>query len=521
MSNDALLLRRYTEEHSEPAFRELVQRHLPLVYSSALRRCNGNTHAAADVAQRVFIALAQQARFLMRHAVLTAWLYATTRNIAVDFVRAEQRRHAHEQLAHTMQEIVSPAEASADWNQLRPVLEHIMDELGDADREAVLLRFFDQRSFAEIGAALKVSEDAARMRTDRALDKLRALLAKRGIASTSTALALVLANQAVGTVPAGLAADITGASLLGAAAAAPAGLVAATIAFMTATKTAAVMGVAALIAITTAVYQSIEARSSAAMLATTNKEYVAARVRLEGLRDQSRTAELTLAEREKAVAQLAAMKSVASGPKLAAEAKTEAANQQKALQDFLDNDPELQILKRHSTHAWFIMSHSALLRSIGFTDQQIEQAVAMMTLARQQEDAQRAAGVKPIRTGPPFIGEFRAAFGDAAADRFLEYSKTRWGDGDAIVRSVASALYHTEEPLRADQVKRLSGILEAAKITDETTRKLVFDWDRVLSEAEPMLSPTQLRGLSAQAANARVAAMWAAASRDASATARK
>jgi RNA polymerase sigma factor (sigma-70 family) len=218
MTDDAALLRRYAEERSEPAFAEFVQRHLGLVYGAALRRCGGDEHRAAEVAQRVFTSVARRATALARHDALTGWLYAATRNAALNLLRAERRRRAREREAQTMTELVTASTPAVDWDRLRPVLDAAMDELNDRDREAVLLRFFEGRAFAEVGTKLRLTENPPRMRTDRALAKLRARLAKRGITSTSAALALALANQAGVAAPAGLAASVTGAAVAGAGA---------------------------------------------------------------------------------------------------------------------------------------------------------------------------------------------------------------------------------------------------------------------------------------------------------------
>jgi RNA polymerase sigma factor (sigma-70 family) len=247
MNDDAALLRRYAENRDEPAFAELVRRHLNLVYSAALRRLGGDTHRAADVSQHVFTALARDAQKLSNHAVLTAWLYTATRHAAIDVIRTEQRRRAREQEASAMQNLLSPPGSDVDWVKLRPVLDEVMDELSDADRTAVLLRFFEQRSFAEIGAALAVGEDAARMRVERALDKLHGLLAPRGVTSTAAALATVLANQAVVAAPAGLVATITSVAQAGAGATGGAVAAAKIFTYMSTTKIMA--GVAGIIAV--------------------------------------------------------------------------------------------------------------------------------------------------------------------------------------------------------------------------------------------------------------------------------
>ena len=114
-----------------------------------------------------------------------------------------------------MNALLSDSDPAADWERLRPTIDDAIQELGERDREAVLLRFFENRPFAEIGAVLRVSEDAARMRVERALDRLRDAFARRGVTSTGTALAAILASQAGVAAPAGLAGAITGAALAG------------------------------------------------------------------------------------------------------------------------------------------------------------------------------------------------------------------------------------------------------------------------------------------------------------------
>jgi RNA polymerase sigma factor (sigma-70 family) len=234
-SKDAELLRAYADEKSEPAFGELVRRHVNLVYSVALRQCGGDAHLAEDVAQRVFTDLARKARSLSGHAVLGGWLYRSAQFAASDVVRAERRRRAREQEAHAMEETNRPDSAAghADWQKLAPVLDQAIGELAAPDRDAVVLRFFEGRPFAEIGATLRLSDDAARMRVERALDKLRVALERRGITSTTVALGIALANQAAATAPVGVAASVTTAALAGAALSGGAG---ASLAFLTMSK---------------------------------------------------------------------------------------------------------------------------------------------------------------------------------------------------------------------------------------------------------------------------------------------
>jgi RNA polymerase sigma factor (sigma-70 family) len=214
MTDDSTLLRRFAADRSEEAFAEVVRRNLNLVYSTALRK-TGDAHLAEDVSQKVFALLARKAGVLGRHPALVGWLYTTTHYTAAKTMRAERRRRTREQEAQVMQDLISAPAPTADWERLRPVLDDAMQKLNQRDREAVLLRFFENRPFVEVGARQGVSENAARMRVDRALEKLHALLARQGVTSTTAALTLLLADHAVVAAPAGLATAVSGAAVAG------------------------------------------------------------------------------------------------------------------------------------------------------------------------------------------------------------------------------------------------------------------------------------------------------------------
>ena len=208
MPDDATLLRRYARDHSEEAFAELVRRHLDLVYSAALRHVRGDVHRAQDITQTVFTDLARKAALLSNRSMIAGWLYLSTHHAAAQLMRTEQRRQAREQEAHLMNENAGRPAPEIDWEQLHPVLDETIRNLSQPDREAVLLRFFEQRPFAEIGAVLRLNEDSARKRVDRALEKLRAGLASRGVTSSTASLSLVIANQAIVAAPAALATKV-------------------------------------------------------------------------------------------------------------------------------------------------------------------------------------------------------------------------------------------------------------------------------------------------------------------------
>ena len=210
--NDSDLLQAYVETKSEDAFAELVRRHLDFVFSAALRQVGGDTHLAQDVAQTVFNDLARKADSLSSRTVLSGWLYTSARFAAAKIVRTEQRRRARERESDLMNP--PPDQDNApDWDRLQTVLDDAMHDLKETDRDAVLLRYFNGCSFEDVGEKIGVSADGARMRVDRALEKLRKCLAKRGVVSSSAALAVVLAQQTITAAPAGLAAVVTSSAL--------------------------------------------------------------------------------------------------------------------------------------------------------------------------------------------------------------------------------------------------------------------------------------------------------------------
>lgn len=211
MNEDTSLLLAYAAERSEAAFAELVRRHLPLVYAAALRQVGGDAHLAQDVAQTVFIDLARKAP-LPRGTVLAGWLHTAAHFAAAKAVRTAQRRREREQHADSMHPDPDPEPA---WSAVRPVLDDALQSLRPTDRNALLLRFFESRSFSQIGDALEVTENAARMRVDRALERLQTQLARRGITSSAAALAVALTGRAVADVPATLAGQITAHALAG------------------------------------------------------------------------------------------------------------------------------------------------------------------------------------------------------------------------------------------------------------------------------------------------------------------
>ncbi len=199
MMEDWQLLREYAAGGSETAFRELMERHLDFVYATAHRRL-GDAHAAEDVCQAVFCLLARKAAQLKPSGPLVGWLYQTAYFMAARHQLVEHRRLRREHAA--ADSIVEAGAGETSWETIAPVLDEAMQQLPEPERQLLLLRFFKGTSFSETGRTMGISEDAARMRVNRTLDKLRELLQQRGITSTTAALALVLEQKAVEAAPA-------------------------------------------------------------------------------------------------------------------------------------------------------------------------------------------------------------------------------------------------------------------------------------------------------------------------------
>ena len=214
-ANDMDLVREYATRNSEPAFETLVRRHVSLVYSVALRQA-GNPAQAEEITQAVFLILARKAARLRPDTVLAAWLHETARFASASFLRGESRRRRREQEAY-MQSQFQESSADPAWEQLAPLLDEAIGHLGKADRNAVVLRFFQNKSAREIAAALNVHESAAQKRLNRAVEKLRAYFLKRGVAVSAGALIGALSVNSVHGAPSHLAASVMAASAKGTA----------------------------------------------------------------------------------------------------------------------------------------------------------------------------------------------------------------------------------------------------------------------------------------------------------------
>ncbi len=278
-ATDLNLLSRYTRQHVEDAFAEIVRRHLDLVYSAAFRQVR-SPQLAEEVAQSAFTDLARNACRLAPDTILTAWLYQVTRRTAIDVVRREARRRMREQIASEMNATNATA---ADWSHIEPLLDEAMDALEATDRTAVLLRYFENKPLREIGQQLGVSDDAAQKRVSRAVERLREFFAKRGVTVGAGGLGVLIAANAVQSAPAGLAITISTAAALTGASLATTATATTTKAIAMTTLQKTLVGTALLAAVGTGIYEARQASTLRQQVRTLQQQQAPLVVQIEQL----------------------------------------------------------------------------------------------------------------------------------------------------------------------------------------------------------------------------------------------
>ncbi|MCD6051957.1 MAG: hypothetical protein K0Q55_3375 [Verrucomicrobia bacterium] len=235
--DDEVLLRAFVEAGTETAFRELVRRHLGMVMGVAMRRM-GDRGLAEEVAQQVFTALAGKAGRINAKSNLGGWLYRATLLECSEMMRKEQNRKR--KLDAFSDHSLIEGEGQSVWREALPVLDEAIEALPTADRSMILLRFFERKSFQQIAATIGKSESAAQKQCERALEKLSALLKRKGVAVPATVLAAGLTAQVTEGVPAGLAVTISQSAMAGAKAFTAKTLILQTLEIMAQAKTKAV-----------------------------------------------------------------------------------------------------------------------------------------------------------------------------------------------------------------------------------------------------------------------------------------
>ena len=526
MTEDAELLSRYAAGQSEAAFTELTRRHVDLVHSAALRLVNGDLHAAQDVTQQVFTEVAREAKRLARHPALVGWLYTTTRLMASRMNRTEQRRQAREQEATMMNQLLHDDTPPVDWNRLRPVIEDAMHELNDRDRHAVLLRFFQNKSHQEVGAALNLTEDAARMRVDRALDKLRGKLARHGITTTAVALAAVMTANAVQAAPAGLVATISAAAIAGGAVHAST-LIAATKTIVMTTLQKTIVTAALAAAVGTGIYAVHQGAQLRGQIRSLQEQQAPLTAQLQQLQQ----------DREQAAGQLAALREenarLKSGStptellKLRGEVGTlrqqAAANDAKSNQptsglDKMMSDPAMKEYLRHAQMEKLRSMYADLFKELKLTPEQTDQFLQIMGDMASKSMEQTATPGTPNQSAIDALAglgsQLYTLLGDQGMARFKEYSD------EIPARTTVSLLNGQlgDNPLSADQSAQLLQVVKAEPVDltrgitgapdkaflgsqadiDNFLQQVAQSNQRILQQAGSFLTPDQLAALNAE-----------------------
>jgi len=531
MQDDSELLRRYTEEGSQEAFATLVERYVGMLYGTACRQL-GSSQRADDVVQTVFIDLAHKAKSLSHRPVVAGWLYTATHYAASKVQREEQRRQQREWEAQRMHESPDHETADQSWDKLKPVLDEALATLNGNDREAILLRFFQSMTFSAVGESLQISEEAARKRVDRTVEKLRHGLSKKGFASTSAALALVLSQQTATAAPLGLAAKITIAAASGlfgtAGASTPAALK--FFAFMSTSKSIVAVSAIALLATGAAVYESKQLNSINAEMAARNQDRAALRTEL-----KTSSNHLTELEREKKTTQtqiaslqneLEILKKAAATSRSANRGKNSkeeapAANARAlSKDDIVLTDPEYQELDMKESTANIGIWWDAFYRKLNMTPQQISEFERLnMENRRAYWDAMTAAKTQGLSVNDPKLTAIRNDL-KANLDKQLynligESAKQVEPYGQSMfaqakVYTLAGYLYCTDAPLKLEQGEQLKQILvanaEPSKTIGLVGTESQTNFDAVLAQAGKVLSPAQVEIFRAMVADAQLGA---------------
>ena len=493
---DSELLRRYAENHSEAAFAELVQRRIGLVYAVALRTTR-NAHRAEDVTQTVFADLARKAASLADRPVLAGWLYRSAHFAALGVVRAEQNRAAREREAQIMHETLGSDEPDQDWGKIRPLLDQIMSELEERDRDAIMLRYFDNRPFAEIGARLQLTENSARMHVERSLDKLHALLGRRGIRSTTAALAAGLAQQALATAPAGLATTVTGSALASAKMAAPAVSV---LQFMSTSKIATTtVGLVLVLGFGMAGYEVYAEREADAAALAALRDNEALRAKLAAQRRQTEAAYLAAADLRKSIdeARAAAAAQQQRTAQAAAAKRAAQAAQIAETEAFMARHPEVRRAAIEHWRAQTAGAYGPLFKSLGLTPAQIAQFIDLAS--------QGITGITDGPNGEPMFyslggdgaearKQLRAMLGEDGYRRYREFTDSgvrAWQSTNEL----AAALFDTPTPLTPKQGENIFRILTEGRVATPTSPLREYDWAAIMPKAERILSEPQLATL--------------------------
>lgn len=385
---------------------------------------------------------------------------------------------------------------------MRPILEDTIDQLKLGDRETILLRFFEGRPFSEIGTRLGISEDAAQKRADRSLDKIRTVLARRGMTSTAAVLAAALVNQAVAEVPEGLSTTITSSAVASVVPAGATAIIPTIITYMTTSKLG--LGIATLVsvvALSTAVFEGQAARQAQTSLAAAMKTHQADVEKQQELARTIATDNEKWAALQKTVDEMrrdpAARTSQASIPPPRADPQALKAAELAAGQEFLAAFPQARELLVHVGKAQIARNYAGFFRIANLTPAQIENLENRTNDLWMQTLTVGPAGVHP---GTPTLpdDQLQEILGAQAFQQLQDYRRVQQLQG---ILNDASSL-STSAPITGEQGDQLLMILAKASSSYQTggvASAKTIDWNQVESQSQGILTAPQLAAMKVEA----------------------
>ncbi|HXR05751.1 MAG TPA: sigma-70 family RNA polymerase sigma factor [Candidatus Acidoferrum sp.] len=532
--DDMQLLAEYAARNSEEAFSTLVARYVNLVYSAALRQ-TGNPHEAQEITQAVFLVLARKAKTLRQGTVLSGWLYHTARLTAANALRGEIRRQNREQQAY-MQSTLNQPEPD-HWQQVGPLLEQAMSGLSDADRNAIVLRYFENKPLKEVGAALGASDDAAKMRVNRALEKLRKFFVKRGVTLSAAALGAAISAHSVQAAPAGLSTAVIAAACQGSAlTASTLTLAKGTLKIMAWTKFHLAVGTAA-VAVIALQYVKIEnqrqetvALQGQLQRAAQQSEKQLASIKELETRDETMARSLRTVVREST--QSVARKAAAPAPVMAANPPA-VSTEGKGLGSMLENmmkDPDFLKAMTEPQAQMLKTQYAPLVKQLNLTPEQrdafyaalMDNATNAMSQALVMMSGTNKAGATGVLEDAQksLQDQMRSLLGDSGFAQFQEYQTTI--PDRQLLDSMKTSF--ADNPLTDDQQQRLLQIMVNERknsimpLDPNTGKPVVLEANpaaqmeqtlqtqdqinqRVYQQAANFLSPAQLQSLGTSQTN--------------------
>jgi RNA polymerase sigma factor (sigma-70 family) len=520
--DDMELVREYAATRSEQAFAAIVSRHINLVYSVALRHA-GNAHEAQDITQSVFVVLAKKAASLRQGTVLSGWLFQAARMTASNFLRTEARRMHREQEAY-MRSTLNEAENGDAWKQVAPLLDAAIADLGEKDRNAIVLRYVEGKDLKEVGVALGATEDAAKKRVSRAVEKLRGFFSKRGVMLSSAALAGAISANAVKAAPAGMAAIITAGAIQGAGTTATSWVFtkgALKLMAWTKVKIAVGVGVAALVAYQW--HQNDVATKQIATLQQDLKDAGDTAAKQQAVIDKLKQEKLAMVDEkaaaEKASARLLAHQRTAFN---AAEAKNIAAARNEGKSNSLGgalgammDDPAMKEMMRQQQLTALKAQYAPLIKSLNLSPDAADKFIQLLS-DNAMKNMDRGMAYLKGDVDPAAIRQAQLADKNELASQMQSllgadgYTQYEQFAQEVPARTLLTLLKGQmgDNPLSEDQSAKLLDLMKAGPSIDNSSdpnpsqdamekmiQQQADDNQRVLQKAADFLSPDQLASL--------------------------